>query len=356
MEKNKRFLKTVCLAALAILTAATFVCGLFVFSVPLDKIWEAFALTALSFVAWYFAHNALHEIFHAIFTAAFGGRVISVAFWGLEFNLYKKFGISPAIESGVSGWTEFICKEPDRADRTLLWSLWGGIVGTALTVALVLTAFLVQPTFIATYLFLMGLFPVIYMFAINFLFPENDGDGALLRSYFKDKAAFYSAAARLETEGRLFKGEDLSSAMSVAMRKKYADEPIVTDYDYLLALTSGDISRVKSVLTDLSKSKKNFDNGVIDELFEKAFVTCAENGDLSGVDKEYLSATFSSDRPDDIRVHHAYRLATGDTKWAQLLEASYFKAIKNPVLPSLEKAYEKIGVIWLLRKKTGSAE
>ena len=342
MTKRTSVISAVILfVALAAITAAIFLVGASRFT---GAITGALVYFALGIVAWYFIHNALHEIFHAVFCVAFYGRVVSVAFCGLYFRFANGFKIGFAVESGKAGWTEFICKRPERADLTLRASLLGGLFGTVTTLLSAVLIYLFNQGFFAHYFVLSGIIPVFYSFAVNFILGFADRDGRLLSLSEKGRRAFASAAARLETESYLAEGKLIKDADPVYMRAIYKDLCDTNGYDYLSALERGDLAAAEKMLDAFEQNDNNADNGVIDAVTERIFINCASKGGAKAVVDQ---RAFSSIDPNDIRAHFCYRKIKGEREWCGLLKKSYFKACENVFPDGLKKSYQKIGERYL---------
>ena len=296
---------------------------------------------------WYLVHNVLHESFHAAFCAAFYGKITSVAFLGFSFNFYNGFKVRLALKSGYSGWTEFICKRPEKADVTLRAGLWGGLTGSLLTLTAIAAAYFLSAGFFAHYFVLSGIIPVVYMIAVNFAIKTADQDGALLSFSPKGKRAFAMAAARLETESYLSQGKLLTNAYPVRMRAAYAFAREENGYDYLAALEKGDIKRAADILRAIESSGESANNGVIDVFNEKLFLSCVEKKDGAKQDLEKFSPEIFGDDPDSLRAHYHYRKARGERAWSELLEKSYFKSCENVYLKGLKESYVEIGARWI---------
>ena len=335
----------VCISAAAVLS---FVIGVRSFSVDGADVFFALAQALAAIVAWYLAHNAVHELFHAIGVSLFFGKVLSVSFWGFELSLVKgekRIVFSPS--SAYAGSVEFVCLRPEKADITLSASLYGGLVGSLLTIAACPVTYLLAPSEFTYFFCLMGVFSPLYMFYVNFFGGRDTSDGNLLFCKRRGDNAFTVAARRLETEGRLFKGFDLCDSYPERMNELFGESEEPDEYDYLRALRMGDGALAGELAERLSSNDKMRDNGVIDPFFEKLFIACAVDGAGYEAYAAAVAAAFERSDVNSLRVHCAYRYALGETEWAELLKKSYFKACDGIRVEGLKKAYIEIGNIWL---------
>ena len=182
----------------------------------------------------------------------FYGKIISIAVCGAEICFVKgRKKISYRPRSAFAGATEFVCKRPEKAYVTLYASLIGGLVGTALTIVLIALIHRITSGFFSHYFVLMGFFPVLYMFLVNFFFGGPDSDGFMLFLGKNDYGAFTRAAMRLETDSYLFFGKPLSEARPVHMAAIFKEIEKPDVYDYLRALEVGNTAAAKRIVTEL---------------------------------------------------------------------------------------------------------
>ena len=308
-----------------------------------ERVFLVPVFTILSFLFWYLLHNLIHELFHALFCKLSHGRITAIAFWGLELNFLKgekRIKFSP--KSAYAGYTEFVCKRPNASHLTLYMATFGGLVGSMITLAAIAVWLLLAKTFLLSYFALMGFVPVFYMIYLNFFCDMPSSDGRLMIGK-SGKKEFAAAALRLETEAYLFEGKTLMEARPVYMKKTFGDMKIMIGYDYLCCLELKNIDLAKQVLS-LLKKEEYADNEVIDPLSERFFIACIEKDDgFIEQNLEKVSYLFDETDINSLRVHAAYRKYTGDSKWAELLTQSYFKACADITVTGLKESYREIG-------------
>ena len=341
------------LTVLAIGTTAALALAAFAFVTGLERFSEtdngglsaAIGLTLLAFVVWYFVHNIVHELFHAVFCAAFFGKVTAIAFCGFEFSFVtgrKKIKFSP--RSAYAGYTEFVCKKPEKTLTTLTASLIGGLVGTLAVLALIVVLYFANETFFTTYFVFMGIVPVFYMFLLNFACDFGGSDGRLLFSGKEGVERIAETMARLEKESYLYQGKTLKEAYPVNTVRDFKKPERSDAYEYYLYLQTGNIEAAKAVLEEILNDDENIDNGVIDGYSERLFIACIQKDEavFSTYPKD-IASKLPDDEPDGLRVHCAYRRYVGDDEWAELLKNSYFKACDKMFVKGLAETYREIG-------------
>ncbi|MBP5372861.1 MAG: hypothetical protein J6Y44_01595 [Clostridia bacterium] len=348
MKKKSLFFKIIFAVILAGLAVTAFVNGLiFHMSKDYEHVVYAVLLTLASFAVWYVVHGVVHELFHALAVKIFYGKVLSIAFCGLEISFVKgtkklKFNF----KSAFVGATEFVCLKPEKAHITLFTSLLGGFIGTILVLLALLTLHVFTNGFFAYFFILMGFFPIAYLALLNFVFGGDDSDGRLLFSG-DGNIRFIRAAMRLETESYLYEGKDMLSSKPVNMIALFEDDSQVSYYDYLAALQDGNTELSLNVLDSLEE-QKNGDNSVIDEFIapeiERIFVNYVTKGEWN--EEAFSAAKDSIIDSDDInamRIHCAYRCANGEAEWANALKNGYYKACDGIWVKGLAETYREIG-------------
>lgn len=352
MKKKSLFFKIISAIVLAGLAVTAFINGLiFHMSKDYEHVVYAVLLTLASFAVWYVVHGVVHELFHALAVKIFYGKVLSIAFCGLEISFVKgtkklKFNF----KSAYVGATEFVCLKPEKAHITLFNSLLGGFIGTILVLLTLLALHVFTNGFFAYFFILMGFFPIAYLALLNFFFGGDDSDGRLLFSG-DGNIRFIRAAMRLETESYLYMGNDILSSKPVNMIALFEDDTLASYYDYLAALQDGNAELSLSVL-DRLEEEKNGDNSVIDEFIapeiERIFVNFVIKGEWDGEAFSAVKDTIiNSDEINAMRIHCAYRYANGETEWANALKSGYFKACDEIWVKGLSESYKEIGEKWL---------
>lgn len=327
--------------------------GIKVYAVDGTNILLSIVFALAGIVAFYVIHNLLHEFFHALFAVVAGGKITALSFCGFEFDLLnKKVSFRPL--SVYAGWTSFLSKKPQNAEKVLKVSLAGGFIGSWLSLFLaVLFGFLVfKDAFAFSFFIAGGLSVCYYMFVINFIPAISGNDGSLL---FLKGRPFVAAAEKIEIESNLYLGKPLSEIFPLTLEKKYGKRyPSIYDILYFLSLK--DTGTARAALNNLLSN--NADNEVIALLTERFFIACIEN-DEKKVDELKEAVVYTFDDCNELfslRAHIAYRLFTGETEWAAALEKTYLRVSLSCPLSGLKKTDNAIFDAYLADTSASSVE
>ncbi len=346
--KTKNLIFSIILITLVVSAAViAFVLGLQLspYENRLKTVLIALLLSVASGVCWYLVHNAMHELMHALFCAAFGGKVIEIAFWGIRF--YRKgerFKLGFSLRSSFAGWTSFVTLRAKESYKTLYFSLFGGLLGTLITIITCAVTFRISSSFFGYYLSIIGFFVLLYLLIVNFIcdFPSNDGHLLFLRN--EGYSDFCNTAIRLETEGYLYHGKSLTEIESFDMLETFAEEKKPNYYDYLTLLETGDIESAITTLEEIDKNLKSSDNELIDPFIERIFIYSVTNNELEA-DRAFdlCGNALEESFPDAIRAHAVYRKLKGEKDWYLLLKESYYKSLDFVELDGLKRSFRAIG-------------
>ena len=326
----KKFFSLIVFTVALVLFACLCAVGIIVNSVTGWGVLAAIGYAAAGVAAFYLLHNLLHESFHALFALISGGKITTLSFWCVEFDfLSKKICFKPS--SVYAGWTSFLCKKPQNAEKTLNFSLAGGLLGSVLSlfVAFLLGFVTKNGVFSSEFFFAGGLSVCIYMLSVNFIPLVDGNDGSLL---FVKGSAFVAAAERIETESNLYLGKTLARTFPLTLEKKYGKRP-ASVYDAWYFLSLKDEGTAKAVLNNLIENSG--DNEVIAPLTERFFIACVEkDGAKIAAYKERVVDSFN-DELFSLRAHAAYRLFTGEREWAKALCETYRRIARTYPLKGL---------------------
>lgn len=285
-------------------------------------------------VCFYVLHNLLHELFHALFALAFGGRITETSFCGFTFKSSAPV-VSFAYSSLYGGWTSFYCKDFRTAERTLVASLVGGLVGTLFCLIIALFGgFLIKNAYVSL-MMKEGSVVAFYMLAINFLPLKEDCDGTLL---FLRGESFVAAAGRLEFESKLYAGSSAGEAYPLFVEEKYG-RSISFVGSALAWLEEGNAEKAEETLNALLETVDGAEKVVVER--EAFFVACL-NGDGKSAERLLSLVDFDGADPSSVRVHAAYRLYTGEKEWAKTIASSFGRALQREKIKGLAKTESAI--------------
>ena len=329
---KKHFSLIVFCISVALLVCLYFA-AIILYSVTGLNILYSVLFTIAGAVAFYLIHNIIHESFHALFAVLSGGKVTAISFCMFKIDfLRKKVFFKPS--AVYAGWTSFLSKKPQNAEKVLKSSLAGGFVGSCLSliIAALLGLFLRNPFSFA--FFVSGGIPAcLYMLVVNFVPLVDGNDGSLL---FVGGESIAAAAEKIETESNLYLGKPLAEIFPLTLEKKYGKRyPTIYDAWYFLSLK--DVGTAKAVLNGLIKN--NSDNEVIAPLTERFFIACIENDEKKVNElKEKVECFFDdSEELFALRAHAAYRLFTGEKEWNKAIEKTYRRVSSDYPISGLKK-------------------
>ncbi|MBR1891805.1 MAG: hypothetical protein IJ811_04865 [Clostridia bacterium] len=326
-----------CFAALAI---PAYFAGLKLIDEPTLPDYVLSALYALAgLFACYLFHNILHETFHALFARLSGAKVLEIAFCGLVFSKVNKRRFTFDFKSGFAGWTTFVCKRPETAEKTLLKSLVGGLVGSLFALVVPMAISLVFYGYFTYYFVFIGSLSVAYMLVINYVWRFDQTDGLLLSK--KGQAAFNERAALLKTESALYSGLAMGEVAEYLFDEQTI-QYLPPEYRVLLSLERGDVEGAKNLVDEYQKTDENADNQRIDLLFEKIFIACVQKDQTAVEGLKTLLTDCEQDSLTYLRAHLSLRRFMGETAWAAALEKTYYAALSECPLKGLARTEMKI--------------
>ena len=329
-----RLVATFCL----ILCVALVIWSFFIYptSGAVSVLVRIFLMFVGSFIG-YFSHNIIHELFHALFAFLSGSFVTEVSFCGLKISKFKP-KISFEYSSLHAGWTVFYAKNPLKVEKSLKFSLIGGLVGSLLTIALFVFLVIFIKSGYTFELFIGAASSSLYMLLINFL-PFSNNDGSLL--FKTSKESYIKTLATLEVESKLFIGETLEKSFPLSIKQLYGHCP-ATYYDCLYMLVQGDLSTAKLIVDKIIRDEKTSDSEMISALMESFFIACIE-ADKTKIDNLLTDVEQFFDKDlSSTRAHIAYRLFTGENEWARLIASSYSVLSQNCRLKGLALTDKKV--------------
>lgn len=296
----------------------------------------------IGLIGGYLCHNLLHEVGHFLFAKRYETEVFEVAFCGLVFSKNEKVKVN--LKSGVGGWTSFLPVNPKDAKKVLKASLWGGLIGSLISLLIAYALFQVGRFFNVYELVTVFGFDLainFYLITLNFLSYNNGTDGKLMTNMnCKDNDYFNVKACEMEYQSHMMGGKSAKEIVSLTL----GDINVPTVFDVEKALQSGDLKCAKLFIDKIVSQAKTDDNGLIDAYLEDLFISIvSKNDDLINSNYEKIcSYILEPTTLLSYRVAIYYRRYTEEYAWAEGLEKTYLRLLEKNPLPGYKKQETEI--------------
>lgn len=306
-------------------------------------------LCVIGVIGGYFVHNVFHEVGHMLFAKKSGGIIFEIAFCGFVFKKADKLKVKFNPKSTVAGWTTFIPSSPEKSLNVLVSSLLGGMTGSVLCffigLILFVLGFCLQNYYLVT-IFGGYVSVTLYMIGLNFLSLKKGTDGSLMQKVDKKLSTeFLTALFTLEIQSNLLAGKTLNQIDGLYCKPLM--KKIITCYDVKRCLQRGEVNQAKELLSAIKNDENFDDNGHIDLLLEELFINLLLNDPVCKIQGDNLEGFLSqdTDNPTVLRVAVYYRRFQQEYEWANALEKSFYRAVRDCPIKGLAKTeveiYEK---------------
>ena len=284
-----------------------------------------------------------HELGHVIVGLFCGFRLVSFSIGFLRFSFYKKFKVS-FIGFHDFGETIMLPTTPKNYPEKLRATTIAGLIVSVIYMLVGMGIVFLSRNFYVVLLFGISYHLSAYVLLVNVLPFREDNDGALLISYYV-KGGIYSELVEnvQNAQAEIMCGiepKDVSSHLLMEFAPSYDYYSVLLKYyRYIAFLWRDEETAFKELfqISDLDRVPDSLYETIYKELFfasivrqDEAFILNHEEIVIGYLEKE--------ESPSDYRIHSAYRLYKGDTKWANLIIESGLKNLGDDT--GIEK-YEK---------------
>jgi hypothetical protein len=324
--KNRKWGVFINLAIVAVFLAVAVWLTLLLKNKYQDQLIKVVVFAVIGLTAHYQLSLIVHELGHTLLAKSCKMNVKRVNFGLFSVDCEnKKIKLSSG-NNGEAGEILF-ASESAVSEKQIKLIAFGGLLFSALYVAVCYLSLLFIDGLLPTCLMLIGGLSAVYLLFVNVLPIDKTSDGAILLSR-KQYPAIISAIINHQTA--VERGE-IPSEQEIF---KCSEQPLARYYHYLYLMLEGCVDEAQAII---SKINDEIDE-LTDEEYNLIFPEIITSGCLNNALDDGLNARaeifFDEEinSPAFLRAHYLYRRNQGESTWAEGLRESYLKTVESAPL------------------------